>query len=84
MVSSLLGSYSSLCSHFALAFRDNECARACKNVSSCICGQQGPDQPAHWHSLIRAFAVCSQDNGILINVSVEAKCPDETLCICMM
>ena len=45
---------------------------------------KGPDQPAHPHSLIRAFAVCSQDNGILINASVEAKCPYETLCICMM
>ena len=38
----------------------------------------GPDQPAHPRSLIRALAVRKQHHWILKNVSVESKCPDET------
>ena len=40
---------------------------------------KGPDQPAHPHSLIGAFAVRKQNHLILQTVSMESKCPDETL-----
>ena len=41
----------------------------------------GPDQPAHPHSLIRAFTVRSQNHWTLQNVSMERKCSDEALCM---
>ena len=39
---------------------------------------EGPDQTAHPCSLIRAFAVRLQNHWILLIVSIESKCPDET------
>ena len=42
-------------------------------------GIESPDQPAHPRSLIRAFAVRLLNSWILLNVSMESKCPDETL-----
>ena len=41
--------------------------------------REGPDQPAHPPSLIRAFAYRLQNHWTLKNVSMENKCPDETL-----
>ena len=35
---------------------DIKLASPCENVSSGICGQQSPDQPAHPHSLIRVVS----------------------------
>ena len=43
-----------------------------------MCGNEGPDQPAHSRSLIRAFTVRKQNHWILKTVLMESKCPDET------
>ena len=49
---------------------------------------EGPNQPAHPHSLIRAFAYRSKNHWLLQNGRIECECPDETLrmhriiCIC--
>ena len=40
---------------------------------------EGPDQPAHPRSLIRAFAVRKQNHWIQQNVSMESKGKDDTL-----
>ena len=59
-------------------------------ITSCINGHaktclrayadsEGPDQPAHSHSLIRAFVVRKQNHWLLQNVSMESKCLDETV-----
>ena len=54
-----------------------KCLRACSE-------SKDPDQTAHLRSLIRAFAVRKQNLWILKNVSMESKCPDETLRMCKM
>ena len=40
---------------------------------------EGPDQLAHPHSLIRAFAVCKQNHWTLQNVSIESKGTNDIL-----
>ena len=45
---------------------------------------EGPDQPVHPCSLLRAFAVCKQNDWILWNVSIESKCLIKTLHMCRM
>ena len=40
---------------------------------------EGPDQPAHTRSLIRAFTARRQIHWILQNVRMESKDPDNTL-----
>ena len=40
---------------------------------------EGPDKPAHPRSLIKAFIVRLQNHRTQQNVSMESKCPDDTL-----
>ena len=40
---------------------------------------EGPDQPAHSRSLIRAFTVRYHNHWILQNVRIDSKSPDGTL-----
>ena len=54
----------------------------CQNMSLGIRDSKGPDQLAHLLSLIKAFAIHKQNNWILKNVTMESKCPDETLRVC--
>ena len=56
--------------------------RHAKTCLSAYADSEGPDQPAHPHILIRAFAVRKQNHWILKNISMENKCPDETLRMC--
>ena len=55
-----------------------------KIVLRAYADSEGPDQPAHPHSLILAFPVRKQNQWIPKNVSVGRKCPYETLHKCRM
>ena len=57
-------------------------SRFAKTGHQAIADRKGPDQTAHPRSLIRAFTVHKRNHWILQNVSMESKCPDETLPVC--
>ena len=53
--------------------------RYAKTCLQAYVDSEGPDQPAHPRSLIRAFTVRYQHHWTLQYVSTESQCPDETL-----
>ena len=53
-----------------------------RHVKACLrayADSEGPDHPAHPHSLIRIFTVRQQNHWTLQNVWIESKSPDDTL-----
>ena len=53
--------------------------RHAKTCFRAYADSEGPDQPAHSRCLIRTFTVREQNHWTLQNVSMESKCPDDTL-----
>ena len=58
--------------------KNYQLGRAMRSFRACA-DSEGPDQPAHPRRLIRALAFCLHNHLTPQNVSMESKCPDETL-----